>query len=647
MSEESQLDGKRRSPRWSLRRMLRRFRRCGPAACSLVYAPGYEQGIPGVPLDPARGEKVLRFLFDQRLLDEDALLLARPASLAALLRAHDPAYLESLDERALTRVLGLELGERDAARVIELERLMTGGTLLATRAALRSQGIAVNLGGGFHHAHRDRGQGFCVFNDVAVAILDARARGLGGNVLVVDLDLHDGNGTRAIFAGDPSVHTYSVHNENWGPCEALSTTCLALGAGVGDERYLATISGTLPSVIERVRPVLAFFVAGSDPVLGDTLGNWLVSPAGLLARDRLVFELLRGGTWRVPVVMVLSGGYGHEAWRLSARTLGFLLSGRVIEPPGSDEIVLSRYHRIGQALRAADLGDAPSERPFELLPEDLVGAGLDPNPSSQRFLDVLSLHGVELLLERFGLLARLREKGFDDLELSLDTSPAGQTLRIVQQGRPSLLLVELRVSRSGAAIPGHELAVIEWLLLQNPKESFGPRREALPGQRHPGLGLLRDVLGSLSAVCERLGLDGLAFTPSHYHAAVRSRALLRAVVPRDEARLRAMAQALEGLSLPQACQALAQGRLIDHKTGRSVGWEPCLIALPVSPRLRERLHGPAFEAAVSAARQEFDFELSPAAEVANPGPPPARPPDGTAAPPAGRPRSRASRPRRG
>lgn len=646
MSDPKELD-KRSSPRWSLRRAWKRFRRCGPAACSVVYAPGYEQAIPGVPLDPARGEKVLRFLFDQRLLDEDALLLARPASLEALLRAHDPAYLESLDARVLTRVLGLELGEHDAARVIELERLMTGGTLLATRAALRSQGISVNLGGGFHHARRDAGQGFCVFNDVAVAILDARARGLSGNVLVVDLDLHDGNGTRAIFAEDPSVHTYSVHNEDWGPQEAASTTCLALGAGVSDERYLATISGTLPSVIERVQPVLCVFVAGSDPVLGDTLGNWSVSHEGLLARDRLVFELLRGGARRVPVVMVLSGGYGHEAWRLPARTLGFLLGGRVIEPPSGDEIVLSRYRRIGHALRAADLGESPGERPFELSPDDLIGAGLDPNPSSQRFLDVLSLHGVEVLLERFGLLARLRQKGFDDLEPSLDASPAGQTLRIVQRGRPSLLLVELRVSRSSTAIPGHEVAVIEWLLLQNPREGFGPRREALPGQQHPGLGLLRDVLGFLSAVCERLGLDGVAFTPSHYHAAVRSRTLLRCVAPRDEARLRAMLQAFEGLSLQQSCQLLAQGRLIDHRTGLAVAWEPCSIALPVSPGLRDRLHGPAYEAAVDAARQEFDFELSAAPEPASPGPPAARPPGGTAAPPADPPRSTASRPRRG
>ena len=118
---------------------------------------------------------------------------------------------------------------------------MTGGTLLAAQLARASGGIAVNLGGGFHHAHRDRGRGFCIFNDVAVAILAQRAHGFRGRILVIDLDLHDGDGTRTIFAADPTVHTYSVHNQNWDDRPAVETTVIPLGPGVDDARYMATL----------------------------------------------------------------------------------------------------------------------------------------------------------------------------------------------------------------------------------------------------------------------------------------------------------------------------------------------------------------------------------------------------------------------
>ncbi len=606
-----------------LRRLWRRARRCAhPSSAMVVYHPDYEVGIPGVPLDAGRGEKILRFLFDEHLLRPEALLRARPASLEALLRVHDHAYLETIvHEHALTRVLGFRLAEREAQRVVDVQRLMTGGTMLAARVAWRSGGVVVNLGGGFHHAGRASGSGFCLFNDVAVAVAELRQRGFDGRVLVVDLDVHDGNGTREIFAGDPRVHTYSIHNEHWGPAEDPGATTLALGPAVTDDRYLATLHGTLPSLVARFQPDLAVYLAGVDAAQGDTLGNWQVSSRGLVARDRFVLEQLRGGPRRIPTAVVLAGGYGQEAWRHSARLLAYLLTGQELEPPGSDEIVLSRYRHISHRLRAAEFSGEDLDRPFELTEEDLVGAGPAPSfVAGNRFLGALGRHETELLLERFGLLARLRDRGFDDLAVTVEGGEAGQTLRITQAGRPPQLLVELRVRRSASTLPGHEVAVIEWLLLQNPRLRFASQGERLPGQQHPGLGLLRDVLGWLSVVCERLGLAALVFTPSHYHSAVRSRSLLRCVEPRDEARLRALKVALAGLSLAQASQALDEGRVRRHGTGEVVRYEPALIALPVSEALRQVLFGAEYEAAVEAARAEFDLELSPVASPAAAGP---------------------------
>ena len=121
---------------------------------------------------------------------------------------------------------------REVEATLDLQRLMAGGTIQATRLALRTGGIAVHLGGGFHHAMPDAGLGFCVFNDVAVAIRRLRGRGFAEPVLVVDLDLHDGNGTRRIFADDPTVHTFSIHNDHWGDTEAVASTSIALGPGV-------------------------------------------------------------------------------------------------------------------------------------------------------------------------------------------------------------------------------------------------------------------------------------------------------------------------------------------------------------------------------------------------------------------------------
>ena len=172
-------------------------------------------------MDPLRGDKVLGALEEAGLLARDLLSEPRPVSLQNLLRVHTPEYLDAVQEPAtLGRILGIEVPAREVESTLDLQRLMAGGTIQATRLALRTGGVAVHLGGGFHHAMADAGLGFCVFNDIAVAIRRLRARGFAEPVLVVDLDLHDGNGTRRIFAGDETVHTLSVHNEHWGPTDA-------------------------------------------------------------------------------------------------------------------------------------------------------------------------------------------------------------------------------------------------------------------------------------------------------------------------------------------------------------------------------------------------------------------------------------------
>lgn len=616
----------------ALRRGWRRLGRLGqPPAVELVYSPRYVLPIPGVPHDADRGENILTFLAAEGLLHRDAVHEPGPISLKSLERIHTGAYLESLRDRdGLTRILGFRVPDPMQDRVLELQRLMTGGTVLAVRRALGGGiggmgGIgairggartAVNLGGGFHHAFSDRGARFCVFNDVAAAVVDRRNDGFDEPVLIVDLDLHDGDGNREIFAADPTVHTFSIHNQTNDVGPALAATVVELGGGVDDATYLAALRKHLPPVFAAVGPGLVVYLAGADPAFDDAIGDWHLTPRGLLERDRFVAGLAgtdpgAEGRPRVPFVVVLAGGYGRNAWRYPARFVAWLHAGRAVEPPSTDEITLMRYRRLARRFDPSELTNEGGDDDWGLTEADVVGS-LDGVAHRTRLLGFYSKLGLELALERGGLLDRIRALGFTQLNLEFELdNPSGETVRLWGDAQRRDLLLELRVRRDGGALPGLEMLRVEWMLLQNPRLTFSPERSPLPGQRHPGLGFLRDVLAFLVLACERLGLDGILFVPSHYHTATQSKKLLRFLQPEHEARFRALRQALQGLGLAAATRAVDEHRVRDAATGRPVEWEPVPMVLPVSERLKARVMGEAYEAEVAAAAERYRYVLEP------------------------------------
>jgi acetoin utilization deacetylase AcuC-like enzyme len=227
-----------------------------------------------------------------------------------LARADDPAYVEAvttgtLDERAMRRI-----GFPWSPAMVERSRRSTGATIAACRSAL-AHGFGVNLAGGTHHAHRDFGEGFCVFNDAAVAARAMQAERLAARVLIVDLDVHQGDGTAAIVGDDPTIHTLSIHGRNNFPFRKRSSRQdVELDDGTGDEAYLATLRAALPLALAGSCPDLAIYLAGADPYVGDRLGRLALSKDGLASRDAYVLDTLRAAG--VPLAIAMAGGYAED-----------------------------------------------------------------------------------------------------------------------------------------------------------------------------------------------------------------------------------------------------------------------------------------------------------------------------------------------
>ncbi len=572
----------------SLRHRFERLRaRLRGEPAIVIHGQAYQVEFPGVPIDSLRGERILTALVREGLLGREAVVQPVRATLAKLERIHSREYLERVtDPQVIEAAFGLEFSPTLIHRVVELQRMMVGGTMQAARIAHRQHTLAINLGGGLHHGQRDRGQGFCLFNDIAVAIAELRSQGFTEPIAVIDLDVHDGDGTRAIFADDPSVFTLSIHNAHWGPIEAESSLAIALGDQVGDRDYLASVREHVPAMLARHRPGLVFYLAGCDPAADDPLGNWQITAEGMLARDLLVLDALRarGIDKRV---WLLGGGYGSESWRHSARGLIAALGGpEQVELPSTQSITLMRYRYLASVLDPRELsGVAPGELHFD--DSDLFGAAPE-RGSPSKVLGFYTHHGVELALERYGLLARLRGLGYEPrLEFDHDID-AGDTLRVFGDPSPDILLIELRFRRDRQTLPGSELLRIEWLLLQNPKASWTAGRLPLPGQRYPGLRMFDDIAALMSMVCARLRLDGIVVVPSHYHVAARWHGRMHFIDPEAEGRFRALSEALRGIPLAEASAALEFGRVVDRNSGERCNYRPAAMILPASEPLERR-----------------------------------------------------------
>jgi acetoin utilization deacetylase AcuC-like enzyme len=280
----------------------------------LFYAATSLQTLPAGHRFPMGKYEILR----QRLaaeLPQLQLQLADPASDGELALVHTPSYVQAVVKGELSASAQREIGFPWSEGMVERARRSVGATVSAARLAMQ-QGIAANLAGGTHHAYADKGSGFCVFNDVAVAtrLLQTEAARSGKQALqvaVIDLDVHQGNGTARIFRQDPSVFTLSLHGaKNFPFRKEESDLDIDLPDGCSDGLYVSQLQDALAQLEARCSPDLVFYLAGADPHEGDRLGRLKLSFEGLMERDRMVFEW----AWRkrVPLAMAMAGGYGRE-----------------------------------------------------------------------------------------------------------------------------------------------------------------------------------------------------------------------------------------------------------------------------------------------------------------------------------------------
>ena len=253
-----------------------------------------------------------------------AIELVEPpaASLDDLLRVHCPDYVAAMLEGRASETQMRRIGFPWSPRMVERSRRSSGGTIMALRSAL-VEGVAANLAGGTHHAAYARGGGYCVFNDSVVAARHVQAHGLAQRLLVVDLDVHQGNGTAELCAGDASIFTFSMHGAKLYPAiKPASDLDVALPAGAGDADYLDLLAQCLPSAIARSRADAVIYLAGADPWEGDRLGHLRLTKAGLAERDRQVFQTCRRAG--LPVCVSMAGGYApgvEDIVEIHARTL--------------------------------------------------------------------------------------------------------------------------------------------------------------------------------------------------------------------------------------------------------------------------------------------------------------------------------------
>ncbi len=288
--------------------------------CKIVYRSEYFSGLHGTQsrntFDVVKYKKVRDQLIKEKLIRRADILTPPRLSDKDLMLVHTRDYLDKLrDPMTVGKILNLDYVNPWDEYIFEYFRYVSGGTLLGAEYALKNNTTVFNLGGGYHHAHPDRGEGFCLINDVAIAIRKLRKAGRLRKTLIADLDYHQGNGNLLYFKNDESTFTFSLHAVDWDVISGKRhNISVELPSHTNDETYLKILRNEFSRVFTIFQPELIFYIAGSDPYIMDTLGDFDISEEGMLKRDMYIYRETRNRN--IPFVVLGAGGYGPESWKI-------------------------------------------------------------------------------------------------------------------------------------------------------------------------------------------------------------------------------------------------------------------------------------------------------------------------------------------
>lgn len=276
----------------------------------LVYSKDYYVNIGQHVFPTIKYRLIYEKLINEKKLKPSDFVEPNPASDEDLLLVHAKEYVQKLKSGTLSAAEIFTLELPYSKELIRASYLCVGGSILASQIALQ-EGIGIHIGGGFHHAFPDHGEGFCVFNDVAIGVKRMRKEKKIKKALIIDCDLHHGNGTAFIFSKDEDVFTFSIHQENNYPFfKPRSNLDIGLRDRVRDDEYIGNLRKHIPKIISDFKPDLIIYVAGADPYREDMIGNLALSIEGLKKRDRFVFDTAKN--FGVPIACVLAGGYAQN-----------------------------------------------------------------------------------------------------------------------------------------------------------------------------------------------------------------------------------------------------------------------------------------------------------------------------------------------
>jgi acetoin utilization deacetylase AcuC-like enzyme len=561
----------------------------------VFHDPAYRFPLSGLEgqtgFEPRRADYVVSFLLDGRALRPEQLVAPRRVAYRDLARVHTADYLEAIGSPSvLADIFAVDAAGTNADEVLRTVRLACGGTLGAARESLRRRTPCLNLLGGFHHAGPGRGGGFCVVNDVAVAIAALRAEGFRGRVLVLDLDVHPPDGLAECLRDDRDVWIGSLSGMDWGKLERVDET--VLGRGCGDAAYLEALEALLARM---PRGSLAFVIAGGDVLAGDRMGGLGLTLAGVRRRDLRAARALR----HTPAAWLSGGGYSAGAWRALSGTALAVIARSAAPIPDDYDPMRERFESISEDLDDERLGAGST-----LGPDDLADALGLRTTRTRLLLDYYTAQGLEYGFHRYGILEHIRRLGYDQFRVAIDQASVGDCLRLWGRFRGAEhLLVECVLEV--CEIATRRVLYVHWLMLSNPRARFDARRPRLPGQEQPGLGLAREAGEMLARMARRLGLAGVAFRPAWYHTAFSGRYHFQFVDPARQGRFEAAVRDLGGVSLLEATTALAEGRV--HMNGEPYRWEADEMVFWLDEE-------PARSELVDAERDRVRFEIAPPAQ---------------------------------